>query len=204
MEIGFIIKSFISIFIIVDPIGLIPGFITLTASYSSTKIKTTVREATLTIIFILTIFTLWGENILNFFGVTIHAFRIAGGIIIFMVAWQMLQVKRTRLKTTPEEEAYTKEQEEIGVVPLGTPMLAGPGAITTVIVLAGHKEPYAKFIILTSILITALLTYFILLSARRLVKWLGPTGLNIFTRLMGLILAAIAVQFILDGIKASF
>ena len=201
MEVAFIIKVFVSIFIIVDPIGLIPGFIALTASYSQSKIKTTVWEATLTLILVLTVFTLFGKDILNFFGITIPAFKIAGGIIIFMIAWQMLQAKQTRLKISPEEEVYSKEQEKIGIVPLGIPMLAGPGAITTVIVLSGEKQILAKFIILGSILVTAFLTYFILLFAKRFSDWLGPTGLYIFTRLMGLILAAIAVQFVIDGIK---
>jgi len=201
MEVAFIIKVFVSIFIIVDPIGLIPGFIALTASYSQSKIKTTVRETTLTLILVLTVFTLFGNDILNFFGITIPAFKIAGGIIIFMIAWQMLQAKQTRLKISPEEEVYSKEQEKIGIVPLGIPMLAGPGAITTVIVLSGEKQILAKFIILGSVLATAFLTYFILLFAKRFSDWLGPTGLYIFTRLMGLILAAIAVQFVIDGIR---
>ncbi|AMM41768.1 MarC family membrane protein [Candidatus Desulfofervidus auxilii] len=201
MEVAFIIKVFVSIFIIVDPIGLIPGFIALTASYSQSKIKTTVWETTLTLILVLTVFTLFGNDILNFFGITIPAFRIAGGIIIFMIAWQMLQAKQTRLKISPEEEVYSKEQEKIGIVPLGIPMLAGPGAITTVIVLSGEKQILAKFIILGSVLATAFLTYFILLFAKRFSDWLGPTGLYIFTRLMGLILAAIAVQFVIDGIR---
>ncbi|HEC49937.1 MAG TPA: MarC family protein [Candidatus Desulfofervidus auxilii] len=201
MEVAFIIKVFVSIFIIVDPIGLIPGFVALTAPYSQSKIKTTVWEATLTLILVLTVFTLFGKDILNFFGITIPAFKIAGGIIIFMIAWQMLQAKQTRLKISPEEEVYSKEQEKIGIVPLGIPMLAGPGAITTVIVLSGEKQILAKFIILGSVLATAFLTYFILLFAKRFSDWLGPTGLYIFTRLMGLILAAIAVQFVIDGIR---
>jgi len=150
MEVAFIIKVFVSIFIIVDPIGLIPGFVALTAPYSQSKIKTTVWEATLTLILVLTVFTLFGKDILNFFGITIPAFKIAGGIIIFMIAWQMLQAKQTRLKISPEEEVYSKEQDKIGIVPLGVPMLAGPGAITTVIVLSGEKQILAKFIIVVS------------------------------------------------------
>ncbi|MDL1970359.1 MAG: MarC family protein [Candidatus Desulfofervidaceae bacterium] len=200
----FIIETFVSIFIIVDPIGLIPTFVSLTTSYSPKKITRTVQEATLTLVFVLGVFTFWGNKILHFFGITIPAFRIAGGVVIFMVAWQMLQAQRTRLKTTPEEEAYTLEQEEIGVVPLGVPMLAGPGAITTVLVLVGDGGYLKKLIIFSVIFIIAFITYFILRWARQLAKWLGPTGLNIFTRLMGLILAAIAVQFILDGIKTAF
>jgi len=200
MELKFALKAFVSIFIIVDPLGLVPYFITLTSGYSPSRRRRTVHLAIMTTIFVLTAFALFGNQILKLFGITIPAFRIAGGFIIFMVAIQMLQAQRTRLKATPEEEAHSYEQEEIGVVPLGTPMLAGPGAITTVIVLSESN----LWVILASILITALLAYVILLQANRISNLLGPTGLNIFIRLMGLVLAAVSVQFVIDGIKAAF
>jgi len=200
MELKFALKAFISIFIIVDPLGLVPYFITLTSGYSPSRRRRTVHLAIMTTILVLTAFAIFGNQILKLFGITIPAFRIAGGFIIFMVAIQMLQAQRTRLKATPEEEAHSYEQEEIGVVPLGTPMLAGPGAITTVIVLSESN----LWVILASILITALLAYVILLQANRISNLLGPTGLNIFIRLMGLVLAAVSVQFVIDGIKAAF
>ncbi len=200
MELKFALKAFVSIFIIVDPLGLVPYFITLTSGYSPSRRKRTVHLAIMTTILVLTAFAIFGNQILKLFGITIPAFRIAGGFIIFMVAIQMLQAQRTRLKATPEEEAHSYEQEEIGVVPLGTPMLAGPGAITTVIVLSESN----LWVILASILITALLAYVILLQANRISNLLGPTGLNIFIRLMGLVLAAVSVQFVIDGIKAAF
>ncbi|MCD6255487.1 MAG: MarC family protein [Deltaproteobacteria bacterium] len=200
MELKFALKAFVSIFIIVDPLGLVPYFITLTSGYSPSKRRRTVHLAIMTTILVLTAFAIFGNQILKLFGITIPAFRIAGGFIIFMVAIQMLQAQRTRLKATPEEEAHSYEQEEIGVVPLGTPMLAGPGAITTVIVLSESN----LWVILASILITALLAYVILLQANRISNLLGPTGLNIFIRLMGLVLAAVSVQFVIDGIKAAF
>lgn len=200
MELKFALKAFVSIFIIVDPLGLVPYFITLTSGYSPSRRRRTVHLAIMTTIFVLTAFAIFGNQILKLFGITIPAFRIAGGFIIFMVAIQMLQAQRTRLKATPEEEAHSYEQEEIGVVPLGTPMLAGPGAITTVIVLSEND----LWVILASILITALLAYVILLQANRISNLLAPTGLNIFIRLMGLVLAAVSVQFVIDGIKAAF
>ncbi len=200
-DLQFVFKAFVSIFIIVDPIGLIPNFVSLTASYSPQRVQQTVIEATLTLFSILTIFTLWGSRILEVFGISLPALRIAGGAILFMVAWQMLQAKRTRLKSTPEEEAYTQIQEDIGIVPLGIPMLAGPGAITNVMVLAGGGERGEKIVIVSAIIFTTILTFFILRYARKLASWLGQTGLLVLTRLMGLILAGIAVQFILDGIR---
>ena len=201
-DLQFVFRTFVSIFIIVDPLGLIPSFVGLTASYSSKRIQQTVIEATLTLFVILTVFTLWGSQILEVFGISLPAFRIAGGTILFMVAWQMLQAKRTRLKSTPEEEAYTQIQEDIGIVPLGIPMLAGPGAITNVMVLAGGGGRGEKVVIVSAILVTAILTFFALRYARKLANWLGQTGLLVLTRLMGLILAGIAIQFIIDGIKA--
>ncbi len=200
-DLQFVFKAFVSIFIIVDPIGLIPNFVGLTASYSPQRVQQTVMEATLTLFAILTIFTLWGSRILEVFGISLPALRIAGGAILFMVAWQMLQAKRTRLKSTPEEEAYTQIQEDIGIVPLGIPMLAGPGAITNVMVLAGGGGQGEKIVIVSAIIFTTILTFFILRYAQKLANWLGQTGLLVLTRLMGLILAGIAVQFILDGIR---
>jgi multiple antibiotic resistance protein len=196
------LRIFVAIFIIVDPIGLLPLFIALTHNYSKNRIKHTVQLACLTAGLVLIIFSLAGNIILEFFGVTIPAFRIAGGIIIFIIAVEMLQVKRTRLKTTPEEEEKSLEQQEVGIVPIGIPMLAGPGAITTVIVFTSSSQQYNTYITIAAIILTLLLAFFILKQAVFIHRILGPTGLNIFTRLMGLILAVISVQFVMDGIKA--
>jgi multiple antibiotic resistance protein len=116
----------------------------------------------------------------------------------------MLQAKRTRLKTTPEEEEKGLEQEEVGIVPIGIPMLAGPGAITTVIVFTSSSQQYNTYITIAAIMLTLFFAFFILKQAVSIHRILGPTGLNIFTRLMGLILAVISVQFVIDGIKEFF
>ena len=194
------LRIFVAIFIIVDPVGLLPLFIALTHNYSKKRIERTVQLACLTAAFILIIFAFAGNIILEIFGVTIPAFRIAGGIIVFIVALEMLQAKRTRLKTTPEEEEKGLEQEEVGIVPIGIPMLAGPGAITTVVVFTSSSQEYT-YITVVAIILTLLLTFFILKQAVFIHRILGPTGLNIFTRLMGLILAVISIQFVIDGIK---
>ena len=194
------LRIFVAIFIIVDPVGLLPLFIALTHNYSKKRIERTVQLACLTAAFVLIIFAFAGNIILEIFGVTIPAFRIAGGIIVFIVALEMLQAKRTRLKTTPEEEEKGLEQEEVGIVPIGIPMLAGPGAITTVIVFTSSSQEYT-YITVVAIILTLLLTFFILKQAVFIHRILGPTGLNIFTRLMGLILAVISIQFVIDGIK---
>ena len=198
------LRIFVAIFIIVDPIGLLPLFIALTHNYSKRRIKHTVQLACLTAAFVLIIFAFAGDIILEFFGVTIPAFRIAGGIIIFIIALGMLQAKRTRLKTTPEEEEKGLEQEEVGIVPIGIPMLAGPGAITTVIVFTSSSQQYNTYITIAAIMLTLFFAFFILKQAVSIHRILGPTGLNIFTRLMGLILAVISVQFVIDGIKEFF
>ncbi|MCD6132832.1 MAG: MarC family protein [Deltaproteobacteria bacterium] len=194
------LRIFVAIFIIVDPVGLLPLFIALTHNYSKKRIERTVQLACLTAAFVLIIFAFAGNIILEIFGVTIPAFRIAGGIIVFIVALEMLQAKRTRLKTTPEEEEKGLEQEEVGIVPIGIPMLAGPGAITTVVVFTSSSQEYT-YITVVAIILTLLLTFFILKQAVFIHRILGPTGLNIFTRLMGLILAVISIQFVIDGIK---
>jgi len=145
---------------------------------------------------------LGGSLIFRLFGITIGAFKIAGGVLIGLNALDMVQARRSQQRETAVEKAEGIEKEDVGIMPLGVPMLAGPGAISTVMVLAGaSKSVVATAGVYVAIALTAFLTYVTLAAAPRVEKQLGQTGMRILTRLMGLVLCAIAVQFILDGIK---
>jgi multiple antibiotic resistance protein len=150
---------------------------------------------------VLAAFTFGGHYILRFFGVTVPAFRVAGGIILFMVAIQMLQVKPARIRISPEEEKEGVEKEDIAVVPLAIPMLSGPGAITTVIVLGSEHEGWTPRLL---IMLSSLLTSIIFSRSVSMARVLGKSGVNILTRIMGLILAVIAVEIVVSGIRGMF
>jgi multiple antibiotic resistance protein len=196
---------FTSILFIVDPFAVIPTFLAMTTRDSPAQRRKHAARGAWTCAITLTLFALGGSVIFKVFGITIGAFKIAGGVLIGLNALDMVQARRSQQRETPAEKAEGIEKEEIGVLPLGVPMLAGPGAISTVMVLAlGAKTTAATIAVYASILLTALITYLVLAAATMVERRLGQTGMRILTRLMGLVLCAIAVQFIIDGIKLSF
>src|SRR5689334_16209721 len=147
-------------------------------------------------------FALGGSMIFKIFGITIGAFKIAGGVLIGLNALDMVQARRSQQRETPVETAEGITKEDIGIMPLGVPMLAGPGAISTVMVLAlGSKSVFTTAGIYVAIALTAFISYLTLAAASLVERRLGQTGMRILTRLMGLVLCAIAIQFILDGLK---
>ncbi|HEV8511075.1 MAG TPA: MarC family protein [Gemmatimonadales bacterium] len=196
---------FTSILFIVDPFAVIPTFLAMTVRDSPQQRRVLARRGAWTCAITLIAFALGGSMIFKIFGITIGAFKIAGGVLIGLNALDMVQARRSQQRETPVETAEGIEKDDIGIMPLGVPMLAGPGAISTVMVLAlDAKSPAATVAIYVSILLTALITYLVLAAASLVERRLGQTGMRILTRLMGLVLCAIAVQFIIDGIKLSF
>jgi multiple antibiotic resistance protein len=148
----------------------------------------------------LTIFSLAGTLIFKIFGITLPAFKIAGGLILFLVAVDMLQARRSGTQEVDAERLEGASKEEVGVTPMGIPMLAGPGAISTVLVLMGQSRSWWQAIpVFAAITITAIASYYMLAGANRVRRFLGETGIRILMRLMGLVLTAIAVQFVLSG-----
>ena len=196
---------FTSILFIVDPFAAVPTFLAMTPRDSPEQRRLLARRGAWTCAVTLIAFALGGSVIFKLFGITIGAFKIAGGVLIGLNALDMVQARRSQQRETPAETAEGIEKDDIGILPLGVPMLAGPGAISTVMVLAlGAKTPTATAAVYISIVVTALITYYVLAAATLVERRLGQTGMRILTRLMGLVLCAIAVQFILDGIKLSF
>ncbi len=199
LEFSFV--SFSSIFFIVDPLAAIPSFLVMTAEDGEDKRRRMARQAAWTCLVVLTLFSLAGTLIFKLLSITLPAFKIAGGIILFLVAIDTLQARRSGTQEVTEERLEGAEKEEIGVTPMGIPMLAGPGAISTVMVLMGQSRSWWQVIpVFASIGITALVSYFVLAGANRVRKFLGETGIRILMRLMGLVLTALAVQFVLNGL----
>ena len=196
---------FTSILFIVDPFAVIPTFLAMTARDTPELRRVQARRAAWTCAITLTVFALGGSLIFKIFGITIGAFKIAGGVLIGLNALDMVQARQSKQRETPVEKAEGIQKDDIGIMPLGVPMLAGPGAISTVMVLAlGAKGPAATTAVYGSVALTALISYYVLSVATLVERRLGQTGMRILTRLMGLVLCAIAIQFIIDGIKLSF
>ena len=193
---------FTSVLFIVDPLTAVPTFLAMTQRDPPDVRRLMARRGAWTCAVTLTVFALGGSLIFRLFGITLGAFKIAGGVLIGLTALDMVQARRSQQKETPVEKAEGIEKDDVGIMPLGVPMLAGPGAISTVMVLAGAtKSPVTTAGVYAAIGLTALVCYATLAAATRLERRLGQTGMRIVTRLMGLVLCAIAVQFIVDGIK---
>jgi multiple antibiotic resistance protein len=200
VSLQFAILAFTSLLAIVNPLGAIPLFVALTAPYTPAHRGATLRRAIVTALAVLFVFALAGTWILQFFGITRQAFQIAGGILFFAVGWDMLQARRSRVKTTEEEEDESTRKEDVGIIPLGLPTLAGPGAITTVIALNGQAGSFldsaAVYVAIVAVLAICWIT---LAAAPVLTRRMGQTGMNVMTRLMGLLVMVIGAQFVING-----
>jgi multiple antibiotic resistance protein len=174
--------------------------VALTSEYSKKYRRTTLRRAIMTGTIVLMVFALAGTYILQFFGITRQAFQIAGGILFFAIGWDMLQAKRSRVKTTEEEESESSHKDDVGIIPLGLPTLAGPGAITTVIALNGQAVTVLDSVAVYAAIVMVLgICWITLTAAPMLTRRMGQTGMNVMTRLMGLLVMVIGAQFVING-----
>jgi multiple antibiotic resistance protein len=189
-----------SIFFLVDPFAALPTFLAVTEGQDNAKRVRTARKASLTAFVILSSFALAGSYIFRLFDITLPAFEIAGGIILLLIGLDMLQAKRSATQETVGDSEAASAKDDAGIVPMGIPMLAGPGAITSVMVLVGQAQNRWQMVaILVSIAITAVICFIVLGSATRVATVLGATGIRILVRIMGLLLVALAVQYFVNG-----
>ncbi len=207
---GFAVLAFSSLFAVIDPPGCIPFFSGLTARMEERARKRVLRKALLTAFLVLLVFTLAGQALLSVFGITLGAFRIAGGVIFFGIGLDMLQSRARRWRTginaaasRDHIESGLLEEEDPSITPLAVPLIAGPGSITTVMVLCaeGDQTLLTKSIVIGATVLILLLTGGILIGADMVLRRVGHTGLKIVEKLMGLLLTVIAVQFILNGLR---
>jgi len=202
---GLLFASFTSLFSVVNPLAAMPLFLSLTDRYTEKERIRIAKKASFYMFGILFIFLFVGTYILSFFGISLAGIRIAGGLIIMRAAYSMLNPEKGGRKLTDEDEAAALEKEDISFSPLALPLLSGPGSIAVVIGFATQAGDFDDYLINSiSIVLVVLLTYIILRLAPISAKYIGPTGLNVMTRLMGFIALAISVQFILSGISRYF
>jgi len=195
-----VLVAFSAIFFVVDPIGVVPIFIAMTHGDSREEIRDTARRASLVAASLLVFFALFGTFLFKVVGVSLAAFRVAGGIVLLITALDMLRARQSETRTSPEEAQEATRKEDVAIVPLAIPLLAGPGSIATVMVLMSRASGMVSVVaVVASIVVTMVASYFLLRGASLVQRVLGQSGVAIFQRVMGLLLAAIAVQFIAEG-----
>jgi len=201
VDIAFGLAAVLSVLAIVDPPGCLAPYLSLTQGFSDEEKRRVITNSCLVATATLGVFALFGQWIFAVFNFTIPAFKIAGGTLLFVTAFQMTQGQRTS-RTRITEKGRDEEVEAVGIVPLGIPLLAGPGAITTVLIYMSRdtSDPLDKTFVFLGILVAVLVTFVLLRSADRIFRRMGRTGTLAFGRIMGLLLAAVGVQFVIDGI----
>lgn len=202
MGLEFALSAFVTLFLIIDPFANMPIFVGLLERFSPERRAATVRKAHVIALAVMLVFTLAGEAILDFFGVEVYALRIAGGILLFIIALEMLFARRTRTEHSEAEEEEARTLDRIAASPMAVPLMTGPGAITTGILL-WHSAPTLgdQGLLLLAIVAVFAVSYALLARAEGLFRRLGVTGTAVVVRIMGLLLSAVAVQFVVQGVR---
>jgi multiple antibiotic resistance protein len=199
------IKIFVGLLAIVNPFGAVPLFISMTVDENNSQRRKTTNLVAIGVSVILLVALFFGELLLRFFGISIDSFRVGGGILVLLMAIAMLHAKTSLIRQTDEEAQESIDKESVALVPLAMPLLAGPGAISTVILDAHKAGGIVHYLIISlGIVVLSLVVWGVLRLSPWIARRIGATGINIFTRIMGLILTAIAVEFIASGIKGMF
>ena len=195
-------KLFLALLALVNPLGAVPIFISLTQDMAREERRKTVLTAAATVALVIILSGLLGQRIIDFFGISIGSLQVGGGLVILLTALSMLNAKEAGARTTPEETSEAETKASIAVVPLAIPFLTGPGSISTVIVYASRIKGWTQYLgLLITGVAMAVLVVIALSMADRIARLLGRTGINIASRLMGMILAALAVEIIVDGLQ---
>ncbi len=202
IELQYLLFCLSTLFTVVNPLGITPIFAAMTEKFSNDDQKRIAQKGILTGSIVLIVFTLLGSFIFRFYGITVEAFQIMGGVIFFRSGLRMLDAQVGRSRTTQSERDEFKDGDELAISPIGVPLITGPGAITGVVILSGKgTSEYSILVLLLSVIITMSLFYLILRAGNYLAKRIGITGMRVIERMMGLILMVIAVQFIINGVE---
>ena len=202
IELQYLVFCLSTLFAVINPLGITPILVAMTEKYDSETRSKIARKGIITGSTILIVFTLLGSIIFQFYGITVEAFQIMGGVIFFRSGMRMLDAKVGRSRTTESEREEFKDTDEIAISPIGVPLITGPGAITGVVILSG-KAPtnFSVLVLLFSVIISMFIFYFILKAGNYIGQRIGIAGMRVIERMMGLILMVIAVQFIINGIE---
>ena len=200
-----LIKLTVALLAIVDPFASIPVFLGTTIGYTNAERRQVTQVVAITVFCVLGVSALIGTQLLHFFGISIPSFLIAGGILLLLMAISMLQARESGIRQTPDEAAEASEREAVAVVPLAIPLLAGPGAISTMIIATHQSQSFMHhLLLLIPAALIAIVVWATFAAATRISERLGKTGMNIITRVMGLIIAAIGVEYIYRGMIEFF
>lgn len=201
-----LVKSAFTLFAIVDPVGVIPIFFLATQGYTRAQSHAAARIAALTVLGVLTLFSFVGEPLLLFFGIRLAAFSVAGGLLLLLLALSMVGAQISPQRQTEDEAQEAEEKDSVGVVPLGVPLLAGPGAITHVIVASSvaRGDVVHQSLLLIPVVVVALSVWLAFRAAPMIARRLGKTGIHVVTRLMGLIIATLSIEMIASGLGELF
>jgi len=205
--VGFSLVSLSAVLVVVDPLAAIPFFLAMTSEDGPEKRRETARRAALAAFLVLTGFALAGALLFRALGITMAAFKMAGGVLLLVMAVDMLRTRASAARITDVEVEAGAAKEDVAIVPLAMPLLAGPGSIATVVVLmarAREEQLWRAIPVLAAIAVTCAVTWLVLASASRVDRVLGRTGMALLQRVAGLLLAAIATQFLVDGLSEAF
>ncbi|QQX82335.1 YchE family NAAT transporter [Shewanella sp. KX20019] len=205
MDLTLYVKFFLGLIAIINPVGLLPVFVGLTSHQTESERNQTGKIANFAVVIILLVTIFAGQHILNLFSISLSAFRIAGGSLICIIAMSMLQGKLGEVKRNKEEDREASGMESVAVVPLALPLMAGPGAISSVIVSAAEHNSFENLIGMSiTVILFGLLSFMLFRMAPVIFKVLGNTGINVITRLMGLLMLSIGIEVIAAGVKGLF
>lgn len=203
---GLFVSTFITLFVVIDPIGCAPIYASMTSMATESQRRVMALRAVGIASIILFVFALWGKQLLGALGIELDSFRIAGGIMLFLMALEMVFEKRTQRREDRAEQVIAqREVEDVSVFPMAMPMIAGPGSIATVMLIMARVDGLeARLVVLGAMALTLVLMLAAMLAAGPMMKLLGKKIEAVFTRLLGVLLAALAVQFVIDGLSAHF
>jgi multiple antibiotic resistance protein len=200
-DLGFGLSALVTLLAMVEPVGVVPVFLALTPAATPQGRRRMAWRAVAVAAAVMALFAAAGPSLLRALRVSIQAFQIAGGVLLFLIAVDMLFARRSGTRETPEEEADALSRQDVSVFPLAIPLLSGPGTITATVLLVGQAagDPQRIVLLVAAMAVTMVATLLVLLGAEPVRRTLGVTGINVFTRVMGILLSALAVQMILDG-----
>ena len=202
-DLKFAVVALSAVFFVIDPLANVPIFLSITASFSPAQRKRVAARAALATWLVLSVFAVAGGLIFKAFGISLGAFKIAGGLMLLLMSVDMMRAQPSRTKTTTEEQDESRERDDIAIVPIAIPMLAGPGAIATVMVLMSRAawDPFRTPSVFVAVTVTCFVAWLLMRGAASAERWLPKTLLRALERIMGLLLAAVAVEFIAGGVR---